>query len=149
MILTTFLAAIIIFKMLKQEYAVVRSGRIAMSALLVFTASGHFMFTKGMAMMIPFIPFSTAVVYATGVIELAAAVGLLIPKVRVVTAYLLIAFFIVLLPANVYAAYNHLNIQAGDYTGRGLLYLLYRIPLQLFFIGWIYFFFIKNRKSIS
>ena len=63
------------------------AARIAMSAMLIFTAIGHFAFTKGMTKMLPdFIPFKIAVGYGTEVLEIAAAVGLLIPGFIVVTA---------------------------------------------------------------
>lgn len=120
------------------------SGRIAMSAMLVFTTIGHFAFTKGMEMMLPnFIPFKKIVVYLTGVIEISAAVGLLIPNLKVITGWLLIAFFILILPANINAAIKHINYQKGTSDGNGLNYLWFRVPLQILFIAWVYFFVIK------
>lgn len=115
------------------------SGRIAMSVMLVFTAIGHFAFTKGMAMMVPdFIPLKTEMVYATGVIEILAAIGLLIPALKVLTAWALILFFIVLLPGNIKAAINHIDYEKGTFEGKGTTYLWFRIPLQLLFIVWTY-----------
>jgi uncharacterized membrane protein len=76
-----------------------------MSAMLLFTAMGHFMFSEGMAMMIPdFIPFKLELVYLTGVFEIVSSIGLLLPKHKVITDWLLIAFFVLVLPANIYAA---------------------------------------------
>ena len=110
-----------------------------MSAMLVFTAVGHFAFTEGMAMMLPpFIPYKTEVVYLTGLIEMAAAVGLIIPRLRSLTAWLLIAFFMLVLPANIYAALQHVDYQNATFDGQGPGYLWFRIPLQLFFIIWVY-----------
>src|SRR5258708_7020907 len=44
------------------------AGRIAMAAMLVFTAIGHFAFVDGMTMMMPEIfPFKKQIVYLTGV----------------------------------------------------------------------------------
>ncbi|WP_428660984.1 DoxX family protein [Runella sp.] len=115
------------------------SGRIAMSAMLVFTAIGHFAFTKGMAMMVPdFIPFKTEMVYATGVIELLAAIGLLIPGLKVLAAWALILFFIVLLPGNIKAAIKRIDYEKGTYEGKGITYLWFRVPLQILFIAWTY-----------
>jgi uncharacterized membrane protein len=116
------------------------AGRIAMSAMLLFTAIGHFAFTKGMAMMIPsFVPYKSELVYVTGVIEILAAIGLLIPGISVITGWLLILFFIFLLPANIYAAWHQVDYQKGDNKGPGKSYLWFRVPLQLFFIAWVYF----------
>ena len=110
-----------------------------MSVMLVFTAIGHFAFTKGMAMMIPdFMPYKTEVVYLTGVIEIIAAVGLLIPSSRVWTGWALILFFILLLPGNIKAAIDHVDYQKATLDGSGPTYLWFRIPLQLLFIAWTY-----------
>jgi uncharacterized membrane protein len=115
------------------------SARIAMSAMLLFTAMGHFMFTKGMAMMVPgFIPFKTEVVYLTGIVEILAAIGLLVPQFRVLTAWLLMVFFVLLLPANIKAAIEQIDIEKGTFTGSGLKYLWFRVPLQILFVTWTY-----------
>lgn len=148
-LLGTFLISLIILKIRHKEYRFALSGRIAMSAMLVLTAMGHFMFTKGMAMMLPdFVPLRIGIIYFTGVLELAAAVGLLIPKLRVTTAWLLIVFFILLLPANIYATMHHVNLQTAKLDGAGPDYLWFRIPLQLFFIAWVYLSAIRPSKRI-
>ena len=110
-----------------------------MSVMLVFTAIGHFAFTKGMAMMLPdFIPFKAEVIYLTGVVEIIAATGLLIPGCRVWTGWALILFFILLLPGNIKAAIQHIDYQKGTFDGRGPGYLWFRIPLQIVFMVWTY-----------
>lgn len=144
-----FAIALSINKIFRKKYAVALCGRIALSAMLIFTAVAHFVFTKGMSMMLPdVIPFKTQTIYLTGIIEIAAAIGLLIPKFKVITAWLLIAFFVLILPANIYSAINHIDYQKGTYDGSGLPYLWFRIPLQVFFIFWTYLFTIKHRQSI-
>ena len=73
--------SLFIIKLIKKEYDFALSARIAMSIMLVFTAFGHFAFTKGMSMMIPkFIPFKESVIYLTGIFEILLAISLLIPK---------------------------------------------------------------------
>ena len=120
------------------------SGRIAMSAMLSFTAMGHFKFTEGMAMMLPaFIPAKKQIVLATGVIEVLAATGLLVSSTIHITGILLIVFFVLVLPANIYAAIKKVDLEKANHTGNGINYLWYRIPEQLFFIAWVYFFAIK------
>ena len=120
-LLTVFVVSLLATKLLQGSYDFAWSGRMAMSAMLVFTAIAHFAFTKGMTMMLPdFIPNKTAVVYLTGIIEIAAAIGLLIPGLRVLTAWLLIVFFILILPANIYAAVKNIDYQKGTSDGNGL-----------------------------
>ncbi len=88
--------------------------------------------------------YKTETVYLTGVIEIAAAIGLFIPNFRIVTAWLLIAFFILILPANIYAAIKHIDYQKGTFDGNGLTYLWFRIPLQILFVVWAYLLAIKG-----
>src|SRR5690606_38739487 len=123
-----------------KQYLLALSARIAMATMLVITAIAHVAFAEGMSMMLPdAIPYKTGRVYLTGVLEAAAAVGLLMPTYMRATGVLLIAFFVLLLPANVYAAMNHVNIETAAFDGDGPGYLWYRIPLQVFFIAWVYF----------
>ena len=79
-LLSVFFISLILHKIFTRGYKLGFSGRIAMAVMLVFTAIAHIVFTKGMAMMIPgFIPFKTELVYLTGILEIAAAFGILIP----------------------------------------------------------------------
>lgn len=133
------LVALLIFRLSTGNFNYVLSARIGISVMLLFTAMGHFLFPDGMAMMIPdFIPFKKEWVYITALIEIAAALGLQIPQFRVLTAWLLLLFFILILPANIKAAMDHLNYQKADFSGAGLQYLWFRIPFQLFLIAWVY-----------
>lgn len=129
-----------------QHYAnIYLSGRIAMAAMFLFTAIGHFKFTQGMTMMLPeFIPAKKQMVIATGIIELLAAIGLLVSSTIKITGILLIIFFVLILPANIYAALKKVNLEKSDYTGNGINYLWFRIPEQIFFIAWVYWFAIRQ-----
>ncbi len=105
-----FAGSLLTTKFVYGNFEFALSGRIAMSSMLLFTAIGHFAFTKGMSIKLPdFIPYKTEVVYLTGIIEIAAAIGLFIPIFQILTAWLLIAFFILILPANIYAAIKHID----------------------------------------
>jgi uncharacterized membrane protein len=109
-------------------------ARVGLSLVLLFTAAGHFVKTAEMAAMLPpFVPYRTEIVYATGVLELAGAVGLWIRGLERVTGLCLVLMFLGFLPVNVYAAMNRI-----DFGGHGIgpAYLLVRVPLQLLLIGW-------------
>ncbi len=59
------------------------AGNLAMFLMLCFTALGHILFVRGMSMMIPpFIPFKTAMVYITGLVEIILGLALLFPSFR-------------------------------------------------------------------
>ncbi|MBL3658724.1 DoxX family protein [Fulvivirga sediminis] len=138
-LIITFCIAILINKIVNGNYNLALSGRIAMAVMLAFTAIAHFAYTTGMSMMIPsFIPFKTELVYLTGIIEIVAAIGLLLPHYRIITGWLLILFFILILPANIYAAMYHVDFQQASLNGKGLTYLWFRVPLQIIFIVWTY-----------
>ncbi|MDJ1492232.1 hypothetical protein QNI19_04770 [Cytophagaceae bacterium DM2B3-1] len=116
------------------------AGRIALAAMLVLTAFGHFKFVEGMEMMIPdFVPFKRFFVYSTGILEFLAALGLLFDSTFEITGLLLIIFFVLILPSNIQASMHHINIEKGTLDGPGLSYLWFRVPLQILFIGWTYF----------
>ena len=138
-LISVFFITLLVTRRSRGGYKFAFSGRVAMVVMLLFTSIGHFAFTKGMSMMLPqFIPYKTAVVYLTGFIEIAAAIGLLIRRLRVITGWLLIAFFIFILPANILAALHNVDYQAGTFQGPGSTYLWFRIPIQIFFIVWTY-----------
>jgi uncharacterized membrane protein len=119
----------------------VLAGNIGMAVMLLFTALGHFVYWKGMTMMVPgFVPAKKALVYLTGAMEVIFAIGLFIPSTRRLSADLLILFFLLVLPANINAAQKSVDYQAATYEGRGASYLWLRIPMQLFFIAWAAYF---------
>lgn len=138
-LIISFAISTLAIKIIKKEYDFALSARIAMAIMLVFTAIGHFVFTKGMTMMIPdFIPFKESFVHLTGVFEIVMAIGLLIPKFIYISGWALIIFLVLMLPANIYAAVHKVNYQTGTLDGNGLAYLWFRIPLQILFITWTY-----------
>ncbi|PST83400.1 hypothetical protein C7T94_12570 [Pedobacter yulinensis] len=116
------------------------AARTGLSAMLLFTALGHFMFTAGMSRMIPDpVPGKVFLVILTGILEIAAAVGLQVKKTRQLTARLLLVFFVLILPANIHAALTHLNLYTAEANGPGPEYLWIRIPEQVFYFAWVYF----------
>ncbi len=138
-LLITFFFAAIIQWLIYKKYKIALSGRIAMAAMLVSTGIAHFVYTDGMILMLPdFIPYRLELVYLTGIIEILAAVGLLVPKYQKLTAWLLILFFVMVISSNIYATMNHVNLRTATFDGNGPSYLWYRIPLQMFFIIWVY-----------
>ena len=146
-LLLSFLIALLVTKKIHQQFKVDFSARIALSIMLCFTAIGHFVFTEGMAMMLPeILPLKNQIIYFTGVFEIVAAFLIHVSKYRKETAWVLILFFVALLPANINAALLNVDYQNATYTGVGVTYLWFRIPLQLLFILWTYFSGIRRIK---
>jgi len=80
-------------------------GRLSLALVFVFTASGHFAKSRPMSDMLPsWVPGRLQIVYATGVLEIAAAVDVLIPQVHRLAGTCLIVFLVAIFPANIYAA---------------------------------------------
>lgn len=132
--------------LLKNRLSLSFVGRAALAMMLVVTGTAHFASPGFMVEMMPdFMPMKLEIVYLTGVLELLAAVGLLIESTSKLTAVMLIIFFICILPANIAGSLK--QVQYGGMEA-GAVYLFFRIPLQIFFILWAYYFGIRiNRKQ--
>lgn len=145
---TAFIVGILISKLTQKDFKWHFNGNLAMCCMLCFTAMGHFLFTKGMAMMLPdFIHYREALVYITGVAEFIFGILLLFPAYRKITGVILVLFFILIFPANIYAALYNVNLVQANYTGKGVGYLWFRVPLQVFLIVWIYIFSVREKKN--
>ncbi len=121
------------------------AGRAAMSAMLLATGISHFTNPEPMVAMMPSsMPAKLEMVYFTGVCELLAVIGLLWNKTAKLTAIMLIIFFIAVLPANVVGSLKAVEFGGMQY---GPWYLLFRIPLQLFFIWWVWYFGIRRNTT--
>lgn len=144
-LIVAFAAATVISNLATGSWHLTFSGNLAMCLMLCFTALGHFMFTKGMSMMMPgFIPFKKELVYFTGIAEIVLGAALLFPSFRYFAAIILIPLFVIMIPANINAAIKHVNYETATYDGKGISYLWLRIPMQVFFIIWVWYFAIKK-----
>lgn len=117
------------------------AAAIGLAMLFIFTGIGHFVRTEPMAQMLPpWVTLRTQVVYMTGVLEFAVAVGFLIPTLRRVAGWAAAVMLVLFFPANVYAAINH--VPMGGHIW-GPVYLLVRAPVQLVVLLWVYWFTIR------
>ena len=138
----TFVLALAGTKIFEGDWNFLFAGNLGMAVFIIFTGFSHFKFQKGMAMMIPeFIPAKIFWVYITGVIEIAAGIGLMIPSIRELTAVLLIIFYVLVFIANINSSKKNINIFKADFTGPGMSYLYKeRIPMQIILIAWTWYF---------
>lgn len=121
-------------------------GRASMAVMLTVTGVVHFTSTDWMVGMMPeAVPYKRELVWFTGVCELAAVVGLLWDRFSRLTSILLIIFFVLILPANIAES---LKPDTGDLEF-GKWYLLFRIPLQIFFIWWVWYFGVRTGPQAS
>lgn len=110
-----------------------------MAVMLLFTASAHFVPASvtvmpnhaDLARMVPpFLPFADALIYVTGVLEFLGAAGLVLAATRWAAALGLAALFVMLLPANIYAATADIAFNGDPATP-----LWQRIPEQVLYIA--------------
>lgn len=113
-------------------------GRLSLAIFFIFTGTSHFLMPAEMAQMLPsFIPLRVEIIYLTGILEILGAIGVLIPGLERLSSVALILFLFGVLPANIYAAIT--SVEFGGHA-LGPVYLLLRVPFQLFLIGWVYYF---------
>jgi len=111
----------------------------AMAVMLLVTSSVHFVpasvtvmpnHADLVRMVPPVVPFADAMVYLTGVLELLGAVGLVLATTRRAAGICLAALYVLLLPANIYAAVADIPFSGGEATPLWL-----RVPEQLLYIA--------------
>jgi uncharacterized membrane protein len=109
---------------------------VGLGLLFLFTASGHFVRTDDMVLMLPaWVPGRAPLVYLSGVIEVVIAIGFFVPATRRLAGVAAITVLIAFFPANVYAAIEHVPM-GGHAWGPGYLWI--RAPLQLAILVWVY-----------
>jgi uncharacterized membrane protein len=112
-------------------------ARVGLSLFFAFTSLGHFVRAEEMSEMLPpFVPYRRGLIYLTGVLELLGATGVWIPRLVKLTGLCLILMLVGVLPSNIYSAINRVEFGGHD---AGPVYLLVRVPFQLFVIWWTYY----------
>lgn len=109
------------------------SLRLGLAAMFLLTGAVHFhpKFRDDMAKMIPpGLPAPAALVAATGVLEIAGAIGLLIPATATAAALCLALLLIAMFPANVSAARRGIPLAGKPATPLGI-----RTAEQILFIA--------------
>jgi uncharacterized membrane protein len=120
------------------------AARIGMAALFLFTGASHFTSLKHdfAAMIPPPLTGSLWAVYGTGVLEIAGAIGLLLPGFRRIAAICLALLLLAIFPANVYAAVSGTLVRGQPATSLWL-----RTPLQVFWMAALWWSTIRRRSQ--
>ncbi|WNS46346.1 DoxX family protein [Paenibacillus sp. MMS20-IR301] len=103
----------------------------AVSIMLLLSASAHWGRRRSdlVRMVPPAFPQKERIVTVTGILEIAGALGMLLPSVAPVASVCLVVLLIAMLPANIHAARNNMTV-----GGRPVPRLPVRIGIQLVFI---------------
>ena len=110
------------------------SLRILLSLIVIVTGVLHFVAPDKLIKIVPnWLPAPRALVYVSGVCEIAGGVGLLLKQTRTLAAWGLVALFAAVFPANVNMAVHKI------YTDNPWI-LWGRLPFQAVLIAWAYWF---------
>ena len=110
-----------------------------LSITMVSVGVLHFARLKPFVRIVPnYLPAPVALVYISGFFEILGGVGLLIPATRVWAAWGLISLYIAVFPANIYMLTNNISLNPKKPIPRWALWA--RLPFQLVFIAWAYWF---------
>lgn len=120
------------------------AGLGAVAIMFLVTSAAHFSGMKyDLAAMMPEpLPDGLWIIHLTGVFEIAGAVGLPIPRTRRLAGICLALLLIAMFPANVYAALNEIPL-----GGQAATPLWLRTPMQILFIGMVWWTSIKVRPE--
>lgn len=107
---------------------------IAVVIMFVFTGATHFTAMRhDYAAMLPgTLSGNVGLIYLTGALQIAGAVGLLISRTRRLAGICLVLLLVAMFPGNMYAAVNEVPFRGEPPTPLWL-----RTPIQLFFIGMV------------
>ena len=107
---------------------------VGLSGFFVYFGIDHFINPDFyLSIMPPAFPLHAEAVYISGFFEILGGICVLIPSLRKLAGWGLIALLVSVYPANIYMA---INPEAFPEISIGLLY--FRLPLQFLFIYWAY-----------
>ena len=136
-LLSVFIVTWGLLAIAQRPHQIRTAGCLAFAALFLFTGISHFALADGMVQMLPaWVPGRYPIIYLTGIMEIVLGLGFLRPAVRRQSGLLTLTFLMAVLPSNIYAAWNSVDF-GGNINGPR--YLLFRVPLQLFLLWWVWF----------
>ncbi|MBA2707758.1 MAG: DoxX family protein [Gemmatimonadaceae bacterium] len=107
-----------------------------LSLLFIVAGAMHFVIPDSYARIMPsWIPGPVALVYVTGVLEIAGALALLHPRLRRLAGACLVALLVAVFPANVQMLVNAIT---GGASSLQIALLWARLPLQPLLIYWVF-----------
>jgi len=114
-----------------------RGRRFALLGLSVFfvgAGANHFVTPDFyVPMMPPYLPAHLELVYLSGVLEILEGVLVLVPRVRALAGWGLVALLLAIFPANI-----HMALSPELFPDITAFALYARLPFQAFFIAWAY-----------
>lgn len=111
-------------------------SRSVLGLLFIVAGLNHFRSTPlYLAIMPPALPFPLALVYLSGLAEIAGGAGVLVPQTRRAAGWGLLLLLLAVFPANIYMATANV-VPPGYEIPRALLWA--RLPLQFVLMVWVW-----------
>jgi uncharacterized membrane protein len=121
-----------------------------MAAVFVFAGITHFTATEFFVQIVPpYVPWHLAMVYVSGVFEIALGILLLVPGSTRCAAWGLIALLIAVFPANIHMAVNDVHVQNSPFGQPSRTALWLRLPLQGVLIAWAWWYTVRPQRRIA
>jgi len=118
-----------------------------LTVAMVGAGANHFIAPQTYVAMMPeALPAHLALVYISGIAEIAGGLGLILPATRRLAAWGLVALLVAVFPANLNMAINDLPL-GGEPVPAWALWG--RLPLQLVLIAWAYWFTRPGAKAAN
>ena len=120
--------------MVQMKFKIKTISIIIMSLFYIMAGTNHFINPDWYVRIVPpILPFKTAIVYISGILEIILGLLLIFPKTRFIAGWGLIILLLAVYPANIYVALT--NGEAMDITP---LIAWGRLPFQFVLIGLAY-----------
>ncbi len=108
---------------------------VVLGAFFVAAGVNHFVNPDFYRPMMPtYLPAPMMLIYVSGFFEVLGGAGVLVPRLRRIAGWGLVALLIAVFPAHVHMVQNPESFEEIPYWG-----LVVRMPLQLLLIGWVWF----------
>jgi uncharacterized membrane protein len=112
--------------------------RWVLTVIMVAQGINHFVSADAHVAMMPAeLPWPLALVYISGVAEIAGGLGLILPQTRRAAAWGLVLLLLAVFPANINMAVNDIPLAGRDLPAWALWA---RLPFQLVFLAWAYWY---------
>ncbi|MEC4804180.1 MAG: DoxX family protein [Jaaginema sp. PMC 1079.18] len=112
--------------------------RVVLAVCMVVAGVLHFAKSAPFVKIVPdILPYPLALVWISGVVEILCGFALLMPPISRTTAWILIALFIAVFPANINMAVNQIELAGIPYNP---WFHAIRLPFQAVLIAWAYWY---------
>lgn len=120
--------------------------QVLLGIAMIVIGAKHFTDPEPFVRIVPdALPYHGSLVYISGLVEILAGAGLLIPPVSRAAAWTLVVLYIAVFPANLYQAVHNINVPGLPHDPP-LIWL--RLPFQALLVAWAWWL-TRNYDSVQ